>query len=121
VLNQNQGEISRSGAEVVRADSERRQAELDQARLLTDAWSRWESAALEAKSLKQSIRPQAQDAFRLTLEGYQAGRFSYLEVLDVQRTLFDVRAEEVNALTRLHIARAEVERLVAMSSHDPVQ
>lgn len=121
VFNQNQGEIARSGAEALRADSERRQAELDQARLLTDAWSRWESASLEAKSLKQSIRPQAQEAFRLTLEGYQAGRFSYLEVLDAQRTLFNIRAEEVDALTRLHIAHTEVERLVAISSHDPIQ
>jgi len=116
VFNWNQGEIARSGAEIVRADNEHRQAEIDQVGQLTDAWSQWQSAWVEARNLKETILPQAERAFRLTLEGYRAGRFSYLEVLDAQRTLFEARVEQVDALIRLHLARADVERLAAIAT-----
>ena len=119
VLNWNQGEIARSRAEVVKADSERQQFELDQGRALSTSWSQWQSALAEAKSLKERIRPQAEKAFRLSVDGYHAGRFSYLEVLDAQRTLFETRAEEIDAFKRLHVSRAEVERLAPDLSRTP--
>ncbi len=121
VFNRNQGEIARARAEVVRADSEFRQAGLMQAQDLANAWSEWQIAALEAKSLKQEIVPQAEKAFRLAREGYDAGRFPYLEVLDAQRTLFEARAQRVDALTRLHIARAEVQRIAGSSTNDTTE
>lgn len=113
VFNRNGGEIARSRAEVRRADSELVQEERDLAGQLSDAWSRWQSAVNEATSLTEEILPQADKAFRLTLEGYRAGRFQFLEVLDAQRTLFEARDEQVSALSQLHIARAQVERLTA--------
>lgn len=113
VFNRNGGEIARSRAEVRRADSELMQEERDLAGQLSDAWSRWQSAANEATSLAEEILPQADKAFRLTLDGYRAGRFQFLEVLDAQRTLFEARGQQVNALTELHSARAQVERLTS--------
>lgn len=113
VFNQNSGAIRRSRGEARMAESELRQGERDLAGQLLDAWTRWRSAATEATSLAEVILPQADKAFRLTLEGYRAGRFQFLEVLDAQRTLFEARAEHVSALAQLHIAQAQVERLIA--------
>lgn len=121
VFDWNRGEIARARAEVVRADSDLRQAGLTQAQRLIQAWSAWQSAALEAKALKAEILPQAERAFRLSLEGYRAGRFPYLDVLDAQRTLFEARAQQVATLARLHTARAEVERLAGASETDKNQ
>lgn len=118
VFNRNQGDIARARAEVVKADSERQQAELDQARALSQAWSQWRSASVDAASLRERILPQGEKAFRLALTAYDTGRFSYLEVLDAQRTLFEARTEQIDALKRLHISRAEVERL-APASRNP--
>jgi cobalt-zinc-cadmium efflux system outer membrane protein len=111
VFDQNQGEIARAGAEVLRAENASLQAERDRAQALVDAWWSWQTAWLEATSLKERLLPQAENAFRLSLDGYRIGRFPYLDVLDAQRTLFEVRTEHVAALVRLHTARAEVERL----------
>ncbi|MEI9988617.1 MAG: TolC family protein [Rhizomicrobium sp.] len=118
VFNQNEGEIARAGAEVTRISSERRQVELERSQQLVDAWGRWKSAFAEIKSLKDAALPQAQRAFTLALAGYRVGGFQYLDVLDTQRALFETRGALNAALTRLHAARTEVERLTAHGSSD---
>ena len=40
------------------------------------------------------------------------GKFGYLEVLDAQRTLFEVRSRYLEALARYHKLVADLERLV---------
>ncbi len=40
------------------------------------------------------------------------GKFGFLEVLDVQRTLFGAKAQYLRALASYHQAVAEVERLI---------
>ncbi|MEI9996891.1 MAG: TolC family protein [Rhizomicrobium sp.] len=118
VFNENEGEIARAGAEVTRISSERRQAELERSQQLVDALGRWKSAFAEIKSLKDAALPQAQRAFTLALAGYRVGGFQYLDVLDTQRALFETRGALNAALTRLHAARIEVERLTALGSSD---
>ena len=118
VFNQNQGEIARASAEVTRIRSERRQAELERSQQLADAWGRWKSAFAEIKSLQQAALPQAQSAFTLALAGYRVGGFQYLDVLDAQRALFETRGAFNAALSRLHAARTEVERLTALRSSE---
>jgi cobalt-zinc-cadmium efflux system outer membrane protein len=113
VLNQNQGEIARAGAEVTRVLSERRQAQRDLAQQLWSTWTDWQSAWDEAKAIKETALPEAETAFQLALRGYRAGGFQYLDVLEAQRAFFETRTNMVAALSRLHAARADVERLAA--------
>ena len=56
--------------------------------------------------------PGAQSAFDAVTEGYHIGKFDFLEMLDVQRTLFDVRGSYIDALAEYHKAVADVERLI---------
>ena len=111
ILNQNQGEISRAGAEIKRAAQELRQFELVRNQELISAWSQWNSAYAEANAIRDRSLPQAEKAFSLALDGYHRGAFAYLELLDAQRTLFDQRTRYADALARLRTARAETERL----------
>jgi cobalt-zinc-cadmium efflux system outer membrane protein len=58
--------------------------------------------------------PRAERAFEAFEEGYRLGKFSVLDVLDAQRTLFAVRTQYLRAVERFHTAAAEIERLVGV-------
>lgn len=111
LLNFNQGNVRRARAEMRRAESDRRQAELVLEQRLVERWQNWQIAYNEAERLKELVLPSAEKAFSLALDGYHRGRFPYLEVLDAQRTLFDANARFFDALKRYHSSRADVERL----------
>lgn len=113
VLNQNQGSIQRAGHEVSKADAERETARLAMLNQLNQTWQGLQGSYRQAMSLKESIIPAAEKAFSLARQGYSAGKFPYLEVLDAQRTLFDARVQYYQALQACHTKRAELHRLTA--------
>ncbi len=51
-------------------------------------------------------------------EGYRHGKFSVLDLLDAQRTLFDVQERSVDALLDYSKAAAEVERVIGISLNE---
>jgi len=50
---------------------------------------------------------------RLANDGYARGAFSYLDVLDAQRLLFDLREQRLDFLRNYHLAEAALARLQA--------
>jgi len=120
VFNLNQGNIAKARHEVSKSESDKQSAALDLSNELTRAAQELQTAYEESESLKVTILPAAEKAFSLSREGYQAGKFPYLEVLDAQRTLFEARSQYNAALKNYHTHRAEVERLTAAHS-DKIQ
>ena len=43
---------------------------------------------------------------------YQEGKVDYLNVLDAQRTLFDVKSEYIESLAAYHTAKTDIERFI---------
>jgi cobalt-zinc-cadmium efflux system outer membrane protein len=82
---------------------------------LTDAYEGLVSAYDEAIVLRDVMVPAAETTFEGTSDGFVRGRYGYLEVLDVQRTLFELKSQYVEALAAYHSARADVERLIGES------
>lgn len=113
ILNANQGNIQKARGELGRTEFTNRQTVLDVSAKLTEAQQRAENTYLQAETLKNEILPSAGKAFQLAREGYELGRFSYLEVLDAQRSLFGVKQQQIEILKEFHIAKAQVERLTA--------
>lgn len=113
VFNGNRGNIDKARHEVSRTEQENRDAVLQLNAALMRAGQQMESAYLRADTLKNEILPSADKAFRLAREGYGLGRFPYLEVLDAQRSLFDVKQQHIEAIREFHEAKAQVERLMA--------
>ena len=113
ILNQNQGNIVRARQEVARAESTRDDVALTLSSQLTEAQQELETSYHQAVALHQTILPSAEEAFKLSREGYGLGKFSYLEVLDAQRTLNETRAQYHETLKDYHRSRADVERLTA--------
>lgn len=110
-FNRNQGAILKAGHEVARAEHEKA-ATVNALNLdLLRAKNALEIAYAEINSFEKDILPSADKAFAQARKGYQAGKFPYLEVLDAQRTLFEVRTQRVAALKEYHTAKAELDRL----------
>lgn len=62
-------------------------------------------------ALRDKVLPQAESAYSGVQTGYLQGLFRYVDVLDAQRTLFELRDRELTELSQFHRTAAEVERL----------
>ncbi len=111
VFNRNRGNVARAHAEARQAANDARQAKLILEQELTENWEQWSTYYSEAQRLRTELLPSAEKAFELARIGFAKGRFSYHEVLDAQRTLFDAKSQYYDSLRRYHTARANVERL----------
>lgn len=111
----NHGNIERARNMIDKAKSDRVESYLQ---LQNEVFERLEgevNAYHYAKTLKDEIIPTAEEAFKLAREGYEAGRFPYLEVLDAQRTLFEVKEQYITALKQYHESSAYVERYTTIA------
>ncbi|MDR3101520.1 MAG: TolC family protein, partial [Paraburkholderia sp.] len=98
-------------------NAEKASADLDSARAglrleLAQSWSGYENAVQEARRLKDDVLPAAKQTLEAMQRGFQLGKFSFLEVLDAQRTLFQGQSQYVKALSAAHQAYADIGRLV---------
>lgn len=74
-----------------------------------------ERTLAEARSYESELLPSAREVFAKTREGYAGGKFSYLELLDAQRMLRNLQLEQLETLSRHHLARAELDRLLGLN------
>ena len=113
VFNRNRAGIERAGYEVTAARMDLASTHNEREASLNTIYADYSSAYGEAKALEATVLPGAEEAFHFAREGYAAGKFGYLEVLDAQRTLFDARAQLNTAILEYHRQRAQIERLTA--------
>lgn len=64
-------------------------------------------------TLRTQLIPQADIALQQTRDGYERGRFSYLEFTEAQRELLALQREAISAAATYHRVLAEIERLTA--------
>lgn len=93
------------------------QADLVATQMRVDSqWSqlseRFQAAHAEVQALQQDVLPGAQSAWQAAVTGFELGKFSFLETLDAQRTLFQARAQYLRALGEKHRAAADIDRLL---------
>lgn len=114
VFDRNRGAIERAGAEVVAAEAELAAERLELFTGISSARAKLTTARDNAAALRETILPKAEQAFSFAQKGYRQGKFSYLDVLDAQRTLFEARRELIEVLQSFHDARADLGRLTGM-------
>lgn len=112
-FNRNQGNIAEARALLSKTDPEERAAEAKAFGELSVAYQTLLRASEEVVILKNSVLPGAAQSVELLTSGYEAGRFSQLEILDARRTLTDARNQHLRALGDYHRALARVEALTA--------
>ncbi len=114
-FDRNQGGIQEAQFSEAKAREEQRAAELRVRTRLFSAFEALQSSHFAATSLQTDVVPAATQVFTSVREAFSEGKLSYLDVLDAERTLFDVRDEYIQALASYHEARAAVEGLLGRS------
>jgi len=118
VFNMNRAGIARAGHELNATAMDHRGGQLALESALAGVYGDFVSAYREAGVLHTTVLPGAEQAFAFARDGYEAGKFGYLEVLDAQRTLFDARRQYNEAVLDYHRQRAVIERMTARHAHD---
>jgi cobalt-zinc-cadmium efflux system outer membrane protein len=114
------GSRARFGVEVAEAtrakgESEREAAFLRVRAQLLAQYSELKHSLLEAGTLREEIIPQLETALGRTQYAYERGRYSYLELADVQRELLKARRRVADVAADFHTIRIEIERLTGQS------
>lgn len=118
VFNRNQGSITAARAGIIEADAQTRQLDLDLRQSAIAAWEKLVSAHKEAQAYQGDMVPSAERAYAQASNGYGAGRFSFLDLLDAQRTLYEIQEERLDSLLALYEARSQIDFL--MKTHEPL-
>lgn len=112
VFDRNQGNLLEAMRRTDKARDELIATEFQLSGELAQTHQRLASARSEVETLRQDIMPGAQSAFDASARGFELGKFSFLDVLDAQRTLFQAKSQYLRALAQAHRAAAGMERIL---------
>jgi cobalt-zinc-cadmium efflux system outer membrane protein len=115
IFDRNQGRIAAAEAAISKVSEQRRGTEASVHAELTAAHQTASGAYIKARMLQDEVMPKVDETFAKIQQGYQQGKFSYLDVLDTQRTLFEARESFLEALTRYHQGVVRMERLTGQA------
>lgn len=116
--NWNQGSVRAARLRVERAAMDGQAVALELSTRLFEAYGRLSASAREITLLKNDVLPSIEAAYAAAEEGYRAGKYGGLEVMDARRTLSEARRQYLDALTNYHVSRLDVDRLIAYSQTD---
>lgn len=111
--NRNQGNIGATREQIARAGAEHSAVAAILMTELTDAFQNVARTRSAISILRDNVLPGAESALKATNEGYEAGRFSYLDIVDARRTIGAARTQYLQAITDYHKALHVVESLTA--------
>jgi outer membrane protein TolC len=110
-------------ANVREAELERRRAradldafELEVRTRIADLESAIRRQNNQLELLDNRLLPKAETALETTLSAYRTGSTGFLDLLDAQRTLFELQLQRIAVYTRLLQTNAELERAAGRSS-----
>lgn len=116
VFDKNQGNLLSAKAREYQSIDEKTALENQLQTELKDAYSRRQLQVEASNMYKQDILQGAQSAYEAARKGFEYGKFSFLEVLDAQRTLFQAKMQFIQTLTMAHIAEADIQRILGRSN-----
>lgn len=120
LFDRNQGNIREAEHNLSKGSHERREAFLAIYAQLSGLHNELSALHAEVQSLEQEVIPTAEQTYELTRVGFEQGKFPYLDVLDTQRTLFEVRNQYIEALGAYHRAVATMERFLGDTVDAPL-
>jgi cobalt-zinc-cadmium efflux system outer membrane protein len=109
LFNRNQAKISASETLIRQAELRAQAVRNDLILQLTATYREFSAAQDRVAVYKDEILPKAQKALDQTNEGRNLGKFSYLDVLDAQRTLAEARIAYAAALNDLNQSATDLE------------
>jgi cobalt-zinc-cadmium efflux system outer membrane protein len=111
LFNRNQGDVLSASRRADQARDLRNAVELRLRTQVQSALDLWATASQEVESFDRVILPSAQNAVDAATRGFEMGKFSFLEVLDAQRTLIEARGQYLQSLAMATDAKVAVARI----------
>ncbi|WP_341702033.1 TolC family protein [Ferrovibrio sp.] len=112
VFDQNKGSILEARQNLLRTEAEQEAAKLEILGNLAKSRSNLLTAYQQVVTLRSIIGPAADGALSAAKDGYQSGKFDFLNLLDAQRTRYEIEEQLADALEEYHLARIDLARLV---------
>jgi cobalt-zinc-cadmium efflux system outer membrane protein len=113
VFNQNQGNIQKARSESQKIYERGVEVSLNLKLKQQTSHKEWVRAYIEVEQMRNTILKAADEAFEYSREGYQNGKYEFLNMLHAQDTLFEVQKRYIQALLNYHKSRAEVKFLIS--------
>ncbi|MFM7483391.1 MAG: TolC family protein [Burkholderiaceae bacterium] len=118
MFNRNQGNLQEA---LRREDKAAEELQATQTALSASALQALENVSArrrDADLLRTEVLPGARSTYEAATIGFENGKFSFLEVLDAQRTLIAAKSQYLIALANFHRAQAELESLIGELTSD---
>lgn len=112
VSNRNQGNLLEALRREDKARDELQAVQVGLASAALQALERIDARRREAELLRNDVLPGARSAYDAAVIGFENGKFSFLEVLDAQRTLVAARSQYLTAVANFHRALAELDSFI---------
>lgn len=112
VFDRNQGGIREAEHLAAKASEERRAVAMEVTSALAEAHAAMAAAFDAVTTLRETALPKAEEAYKLTQEGYQAGKFDLVRSLAAETALLTLRTRYITSMADYHLAAADVERLI---------
>ena len=116
IFDQNQGNLQSAQSRELQSADEKIVLENQIKTDLTNIYSKRQLQIEAADMYIQDILPGAQSAYEAARKGFEFGKFSFLEVLDAQRTLFQAKTQYIQTLALAHQATADIYALLGSAS-----
>ena len=110
-FDRNQGAIKSAHANVVRTGAQASAVELSLHQSATQAWEIFSAELDILHHYEDEIIPRAQESYDQLRKGYDIGAFSFLDLLDAQRTLNRVQSEYLDNMLELYEAKVQIDFL----------
>ena len=110
-FDRNQGNILSAKANIKSAQAQDTSLRLNMNKQAVEIWQAMNNARDEAADYQKNIIPSARKALEQAEYGYGRGAFSFLDLLDAQRTLFDVQESYLEALRVFYKNKSQIDML----------
>lgn len=118
IFNRNQGGIAEAGADVVVAEREVRRIELTLHARFAGVWRSYTNALSITTQYRNQIVPKAQSSYDMYRSNFRSMAAAYPQVLIAQRTLFQVKADYIDALVELRKSIIQLQGMLLVGGLD---
>jgi cobalt-zinc-cadmium efflux system outer membrane protein len=120
LFNRNQGNQITAQAQAQQAQAAQQAALRRVRQRLGQLWGEYSGAQAEVLAVESQLLPELDKAFNATMEGYEAGKFAYLETLETQQSLIKARERLISARHKAQKAQLDIEQLLGRSTRNPI-
>lgn len=109
IFDRNQGRVAQAQAHLKEARANKELQRLNVTQKVSKMWQVLVSSREEVLDYQEGLLPSAQQAYLQADKGFNRGAFSFLDLLDAQRTLFDVQESHLEALATFYETKVQID------------